>query len=391
MQKRGRPSGSEGPLVVSRWNATVVGVMAGLIWATAGCGGLSNPDFTTGQVTGRLTGTVQPGAFAYALGAPETKTAIAADGTYTVSGVPVGSAQIVLFNGVDRADKQPVEVKPASRAYAPDRAVTDLALARTVFVAARCTGGVSGANTVYEVEGAALATDPTGDVATLYPLPPGQFKVYAALAGFYPNSIDVDLSASASAQIEFDMDVNDDTPGQQGCLANNSCTGGLYCAPDDGRCYVCIADGNCAANQKCLNHVCTDNTLRAICATCTTASWCSAGPGATQTSQCIPETAPATGSVCSYGCGTSADCPSGYACTGGACVTTSGCAARSQEFGKTCLGSTAATDCAALADPVCKGSGSGGSGSGYCTSRCTTSADCPANYTCDAEDLVCEH
>jgi hypothetical protein len=368
--------------------------------ALAGCGGLSNPDFTTGEVTGRVTGAVQTGAFAYVLGSPETRVPIAADGSYTLHGVPVGdgTARIVLYDGGTHADTHDVQVKPAARSYAADRDVGTLALARTVFVAARCMGGISGAKTTYGVEGAALGGDAIGDTAILYPLPPGKFRIYAALPGLYVDPIDVDVTTDASVQIEFDMDLDEDDD-QRGC-GSNACLPGLYCDADNGQCYQCVTDDQCGSGQHCINYACTTDTWRAVCASCDSASQCSPG-SSQQAALCIPAPGGAGGNVCSHACATSADCPSGYACQstadGMACVPpqSASCAALTQAFGKACFTMTSATtpaaDCAPLDTPTCKRSSGGGSTAGYCTSRCSATADCPTGFECDLDDHICEH
>ncbi len=352
----------------------------------AGCGGLDSPDLNTGQVSGRLTGDFKKGAaFAYAFGAPETKVLVGDDGSYTLSHVPVasngnvGKAQVVLFDGDTRADIQLADVKPASRTQADDRDSGTLRRARSVVTAARCSGGASAAKTTYSVDGAALKDDAKGDVATLFPLPPGVFKVRAKLSGFHDKVQDVDLNLDADAQIEMELEL-DEGDDHRGCIANG-CTDGRECDDHDGQCYGCTVDAQCAAGQKCDNRVCvaTSGPLPA-CASCTADLNCDAP--VTFTGKCVLDSFGA-GNVCSHTCGADTDCPSGFACNGGVCAPPAGCSAYFQAFGSVCF---QPSQCA-LADAACFGAS--GSTAGYCTSRCTSKSDCPESlgYICSSGNL----
>jgi hypothetical protein len=364
-------------------------VLASVGWALlAGCGGLDAPDLNTGQVSGRLTGAFRSGAaFAYALGAPQTKAAIATDGSYTLNGVPVGAARIVLFDGIDRADAVSVEVKPATRSRADDRDAAALAPARTIVAAVRC-GGASGARATYAVDGAALSSDARGYVAQLFPLAPGTYTVRASLPGFHGQAVHVDLTDSELAQVELAMDI-DEGDSHRGCLSSG-CSGGLTCSGDDGQCYACASDPDCGPNAKCDDHVCVaDGTERPVCASCTSSAMCSAGPAgaASQPGMCI-QAQSGGGNVCSHACALDTDCPSGFGCVatnaGMACVAGGGCAALLQEFGTACF---KPEDCH-LADPQCLGAAAG---PGYCSSRCEADADCPGalGFHCDATSRAC--
>ena len=370
--------------IMSRLGAVLVAAAI-----VAGCGGLDSPDLNTGQVSGRLTGDFKKGvAYAYALGAPGTKVPIADDGSYTLSRVPVasngnvpsGKAQVVLFDGDARADIQIADVKPASHTQADPRDASSLAHARTVITAARCTGGASGSNTVYTVDGAALKDDAKGDVAKLFPLPPGAFKVRAKLSGFKEKVQDVDLSADADQQIEMDLEIDDEDE-HRGCIANG-CTGGRECDDHDGYCYACTLDAQCAAGQKCDYHVCLlESGLRPACASCTADQDCKA-PSSSSLGKCVVD-ASGAGNVCTNTCAANADCPSGFACVAGVCAPPAGCSAYFQVFGSVCL---QPSQCA-LADAGCFGAS--GSAAGYCTSRCGSNDDCPGalGFSCKSTSI----
>ena len=360
-----------------------------LAFTLAGCGGISTPNLAQGDVEGRLTGTFVAGAaYAYALGSPGTKTLLAADGSYTLEGVPVGAVQVVLFDGASRADTVPVEVRGAEIAHAADVDASALATARTVFAAVRCDGGSSGANASYSVDGAALSDGTTGEVATLFPLPPGLFTVRASLAGFSGGPEEVDLTQETSAQIEFGLGVNDGDGNRRGCLSN-SCSAGLYCG-GDGRCYACTSDDQCGTGAQCIDHLCAAPSLRSSCAPCTTSADCSAGP-AGQAPMCV--SAPPDVNVCSHACSSDQDCAAGFTCAslsgGSACVAVQGCSALFQAFHSPCFSDASCAQAGLSCWPAQRNPDA----IGFCTAPCTTDADCPAQlgYTCNASAQVCWH
>jgi hypothetical protein len=276
-------------------------------------------------------------------------------------------------------------VKPASRTQADDRDSGTLAHARSVVAAARCSGGASGSKTVYSVDGAALKDDAKGDVATLFPLPPGVFKVRAKLSGFHDKVQDVDLNPDADAQIEMELEL-DEGDEHRGCITNG-CTDGRECDDHDGQCYGCTVDAQCAAlgaGFKCDNRVCVaTNGLLPACASCTTDANCDVS-GSNSPGACVLD-AFGAGKVCSNTCGADTDCPSGFACNlaSGICAPPAGCSAYFQAFGSVCF---QPSQCA-LADAACFGAS--GSTAGYCTSRCSKSSDCPESlgYSCNSGSL----
>jgi hypothetical protein len=346
----------------------------------AGCGGLDSPDLSTGQVSGRLTGNFSKGvAFAYALGAPETKVLIGDDGSYTLDGVPVtssGKAQVVLFDGDVRADIEVADVKPASRTRAGDRDSGTLATARSVVTAARCSGGASAANTVYSVDGAALRDEAKGDVARLFPLPPGVFKVRAKLSGFKEKVLDVDVTNDADVELEMDLELDEEDE-HRGCITNG-CTDGRECDDNDGQCYGCTVNEQCAVGQKCDNHVCvSDSGPRPACASCAADADCNA-PSSTLEGKCVLDVSGA-GNACTNTCLASTDCPSGFACNAGICAPPAGCSTYFQTFGSVCFQDA---QCGNLSGAKCLGAS--GSTPGFCTSSCSSSQPCPESlgYTC---------
>lgn len=385
----GRDAGCAGPKGVSPRTAGLFAVLVALL--VAGCGGIASPDLATGQVSGRLVG-VTPGAsaYVYALGKPETKVLVAEDGSYTVNGVPVGSSQLVAFDGETRADYIAAEVKPASRTKADDRDVSTLRPARRVAASVACSYGISADGVSYDVEGVALRSEGHGAQAVLFPVPPGVFTVRARAAGMRTVEESVDLSSATTGDFEVEMEMEvDDDDSHKGCLSS-SCGGDLRC-DSDGHCYACTNDAQCGAGFTCHDHECESSggSSATVCTACSGDSQCASGPlGSSQPGRCLPDTL-----TCSHGCATNLDCPSGFACqdlggsVGRACVPPTTCGALFAVFGTSC---TANEDCLPIVDPKCVGRGDPGA---YCSSRCAVNTDCPTTalgtYTCDPVLRVC--
>ena len=82
----------------------------------AGCGGVSTPDLSAGEVSGRIVVADAARAQVYVVGAPERGGAVAADGSYALSGVPAGAAvPLFFYDGGDRAGVAAVRVEGARR------------------------------------------------------------------------------------------------------------------------------------------------------------------------------------------------------------------------------------------------------------------------------------
>jgi hypothetical protein len=367
MTSRGRHDGVQGhPGVSTRTALALAALLA------AACGGIDQPDLGTGQISGKLSN-AQAGAYVYAFGAPQTKALVAADGSYTLKDVPLGTTQVVAYDGQSRAELVPVEVRPAS-ATRLDHDASQMPLARTLTAVPRCSGNQSRQGARYTVQGTEFQDLAEGEVARLYPLPPGSFTLVTKLAGFKDSTVQVDVTPAADQSVDVALDTDTSDAQHQGCNSSG-CAGGLTC---DGKSGDCTGDG------------------RSACLSCDASSQCASstnGAGTRFDGACIAATGGA-GNVCSHGCAADTDCPSGFACANAVCVAAAGCEGVLGAFGRSCQGKD---DCAALADGTCvlpasRGGGSG-SGTGYCTSRCATNADCPAQlgFTCDGTTSLCVH
>jgi hypothetical protein len=215
----------------------------------AACGGLVNPDLTTGEVTGTLAN-AQPLAYAYVLGAPATKAAVV-NGTFRLQNVPVGNVQVVLYDGgpmgVGKAEALEVQVKGASRVAAPARDASDMPLAGSIVPVPRCGGGGSGTGVHFTVDGTDLEDVVLDAGKALYPLAAGQYKLHGSLAGYVSASQDVKVEPGGEVPEELELEV-DDNAQLKGCLAAGGCDAGLTCQ-SNGRCEECTASGSCSTTE----------------------------------------------------------------------------------------------------------------------------------------------
>ncbi|HEX7623985.1 MAG TPA: hypothetical protein VF400_10480, partial [Anaeromyxobacteraceae bacterium] len=168
------------------------------------CGGIVDPDLTTGEVSGALTN-AQPGAYAYVLGAPATKAPVV-NGAFRLQHAPVGNVQVVIYDGASKAEALAVQVKPASRA-ALSRDAADMPLAGSIVPVPRCGGGGSGVGVHFTVEGTDLQDVVLDAGKPLYPLPAGQYSLRGTLAGYVSAAKDVKVEAGAEAPEELALDV----------------------------------------------------------------------------------------------------------------------------------------------------------------------------------------
>ncbi len=342
---------------------------AALVAALSACGGLETPDLSRGAVAGRIDGAL-PGAYAYVYGAPQLRAALAADGTFEIDGVPVGSASVVLYDGSNHAEMVAVEVQGATRAWI-DRTAAAMPLAGSIVAAARPQGGTIGMGASYTVDGTVLAgvmATSTALSVELWPLPGGSFVVWAALPGFL--SVATPVTALGGATVAAEADLNIDPPDPEHGCVNKTCRAPLLCELADGWCYECLQDQDCLGiGETCVAHACVaapSAGARQICDPC-------AGPSDCASGSCFG--GDPAGPYCSQTCTTDIDCPAGFACSNYACVAPLGCAALTATFGAPCLDNGGCDD--ALWAGVCVGVGAPGT-TGYCSAGCLVAADCSA-------------
>lgn len=307
-----------------------------------GCaGGLENPDLTTGAVAGRVANAAAADGYVYVLGAPQITAPIAADGSYALSGIPVGAQELVVVAGyegggvsVRKAGRAPVAIRPGMRERLSQDAAS-LPAAGRVVAAVRPPPGAVAQGATFSV----LLTNQR-DVAgsaggkVLGDLPAGTWQVTARLPGYRePAPVAAAVPVGAGIQVEIELEV-EEADAQRGCLATG-CDNGLHCSSADGRCYPCVDLSHCNGDDLAcdpVSHTCVEGIDLAgeLCEAADSAQKC---PGIWVQTQ----TSPPLG-YCSRACpgGTDAECPAGWRCGGGVCQVLQDCAATRGAFGSPC-------------------------------------------------------
>ena len=363
--------------------------------ALAACGGLESPDLGAGTVAGRVTHAL-PGAYVYPFGSAGLRAAVAADGSFSIAGVPVETTSIVVIDGeaadrTRRAQMIPVHVLGAERADVGSVDASAMPLAAIVVAAAQPGGGSAPASPVFSIAG----TEREGVVAAvetvaLGPIPAGSFELVTSMKGFAESrqTVDVQPGVTVSLTVRIEPDLASDRPG---CASAGCRSAALRCG-GDGRCHECVVDADCVARYA-SGYQCDPELLLCkatatamlaggVCDACTDASQCYG-----YDALCVPFGTSGSG-YCSRSCSTAGGCPAGFDCVGSVCVAPDGCAAYFERFGDACLGDSAC----ALNGRRCRGAVvSSAPAAGFCTAPCATSADCiaPGYPSCDAVAKVC--
>jgi hypothetical protein len=367
----------------------------------AACGGLEKPDLESATVTGRIVaartdGVLSappcaqpalscPAAYAYPLGRPDLKVDVASDGSFELEGVPVSTTAIVLFDGVGRAELAPLAVQGAmvnklddryGENAAPPSGAAKMPLASVLVAGVKidCGANVRGPQfALRETDHLRETPPPSGAAAAIWPVPKGSYDLSAVMSGFKEGLAHVAVpdGATVTADVQMDVDTGDVEPG---CSATGGCQNpSLSCDTSDGYCYECWEDHGCTAPYQCNleTHTCVQPSGSGhACAACTTDLDCGGG-----TNKCLTG-GMGMGYCTRQPCSGNGDCPSGFACNNQICTVPVGssCTAYTETFGAPCVEDE--TCRSALADGHCR---SDSSYSGYCTSRCSTDADCPAS------------
>jgi hypothetical protein len=343
------------------------------------CGGLETPVSSVGFVTGRILD-AGPGAYAYPLALPDQKVMLAADGSFRIDDVPVGSTAIVLWDGVQRAELAIAEVRPGGELALADRygsssvvpELQKMPLAGAVLAAVTPEGGAiaSGPSYSFRLTDHVAVVPSSGGVTTVYPLPGGTFDLSALLPGFREGVAPVVVlsGATVAAQVALPIDLGAAAPG---CGSAPGCENGLVCDQADGRCYMCTAaDSSACANDEVCDAVaglCKASGAgnADVCSSCGADADCSRGA-------CVIATGATTG-YCSLGCAATGDCPAGFYCgaTSKRCKAPEGCDAWLRTMGATCLSYERCED--ELYGGRCEHPYGE---AGYCTAPCRSNTDC---------------
>lgn len=353
-----------------------------LLLLAASCGGFTSPNLGAGSISGRIEG-VGTGGQVYVLGQPRLASALAADGSFTIEGVPVGDQKVVVDDGSGRAGLYGVTVGGASvsrlqlDAKALPRAgriLLKIGLAGAALATeARCT-----------VEGTVFDGIKAGERATalLGPLPPARFSVHVWVVGFEEKVVAVDVPEGGDKAVDVELPITSKPGAPPGC-SSTGCAAGLVCDSTDGHCYACVSDADCGSGGACVEHGCVaHNGLGGTCAACRDGADCRPGW------RCEKSDAAAALGYCAAGCLRNEDCPAGFSCSDSRCVVKQSCLDTYATFGAACLDDGA---CGALAGGTCLKDANDAAAPGYCTARCHGSDACPTalGFHCDSALELC--
>ncbi|HET9551975.1 MAG TPA: carboxypeptidase-like regulatory domain-containing protein [Anaeromyxobacteraceae bacterium] len=368
-------------------------ILPALALALAGCGGLSTPDLTHGNVAGRIVG-ASPGASVYPLGRPDLEVQAAADGSFELEALPTGAVTLVLFDGGLRAEQTTVAVAGATRTsivrygeLAPVAEARKMALGALVVVTALPQGGgapVSVGLSVKQTDRAGTA-GPDGAIA-FPPLPAGTFELSASQAGYQPTLQAFTVLPGQSLGLDLKLPVDPSEP-KVGCAASGGqCRNGLKCDPADGLCYQCVVDDDCTgssgggacdqASRFC--SVAASATTGTVCSVCTSDAQCDAAGSFGYCEKPGGATATTPG-FCTW-TAAAPSWPAGFQqkSDGGVVrwVPPKGCATYFEEFGEPCFDDHTCSEADGIGGGFCLGAVQGSGKAGYCTAACTADADC---------------
>jgi hypothetical protein len=326
---------------------------------TVSCGGLDNAPFRAGTVHGQLSESDPSVAYVSVIGAPDVRSGMEPDGSFTLEQVPAGATELFIIAAANRALRQPLVVQGGQSI-----SVGLLVPIEASFLSVRVRAPdhqrvVSGQ---VSVAGTPVRDQPLDDSGRLKigPLPDGCYTLSISVPGFP----DLDSETCVSAGEEKEVKVTLPTPAS-GC-SETGCSDDFLCT-QAGRCVECLEDSHCGPGLSCNNSRCEGGPL---CTPCDGDWKCRAGA----TCQELPE----GGKGCVAGCATSGKCKDGFTCTNSRCLPDasqySGCGAY-RSVGAPCTGDELCTGLG-LANGVCL--------DGICTFRCTTNDECPDDYACAA-------
>ncbi|WP_407741900.1 carboxypeptidase regulatory-like domain-containing protein [Hyalangium sp.] len=325
---------------------------------TAGCGDLENAPFLVGTVHGQLTESDPSVAYVSVFDSPDVRGPVAADGSFTLEGVPAGKAELFIIASSSKALRQPVVVQ-GGQSVTVGLLTPKEASFLSVRVKAPDHQDIDGATV--SVVGTPLQQLPLEEMERLNigPLPDGCYTLGVSISGFPDVTAETCVSAGEQKEVRVNL------PEPQGGCSVTGCEDDFRCA-QDGRCVECLEDSQCGLGLTCRGFQCEDGPL---CTPCDGDWKCHAG----STCQPLPE----GGSACVVKCSQSTNCDDGFTCQSGLCLPDtaqfSGCGGY-RGVGMSCDGDQHCRDLG-LVNGLCL--------EGLCTFRCTTKAQCPAHYSCE--------
>jgi hypothetical protein len=213
-----------------------------------GCGGLVNEPFRVGTVHGQLTESDPRVALVSVLGAPDLRSDVAPDGTFTLERVPAGEAELFIVASASRAARVLLTV-PSGQSLDLGEVIPKEASFLELGVIAPAHQQVDEAQvTVAGTPLRQLPLDEKGD-RLVGPMPDGCYTLEISLPGFPEVSSETCVSAGESKRVKVNLPAPDSRNGERGC-AVTGCTEGFLCM-SDGRCVECIDDDQCAPGLTC--------------------------------------------------------------------------------------------------------------------------------------------
>lgn len=331
---------------------------AGLVLGVLACGELENAPFRIGTVHGRLTESDAAVALVSVLGAPELRSSVAADGSFTLERVPAGQAELFIVASESKTLRvslivqggQSVSVGPLAPQAASFLSVRVRAPAHEPVDQAQVTL----VGTPLEP----LRPDGNGRLR-LGPLPDGCYTLRIAVPGFSEVATETCVSAGETEEVKVML-----PPPSNGC-AMTGCSDGFLCT-QDGRCVECLEDTHCGPGLSCRGMRCEGASPQ--CTACEGNWQCGAGASCQEFGD--------GSQACVAVCSNPSACADGFTCQAGQCLPDAaqfnGCPAYAQ-LGAACA-NQAQCRSAGLINGLCV--------EGHCTIPCNASRDCPEPFSC---------
>lgn len=348
----------------------------------AACGdGFSNEPFQTGAVEGHFDGEIGGATEVFVFGSPELRAQVAADGSYRLENVPVGSFELLAIDPAGRATRFPIEIRPGAITRPESRPLPPAGLTR---VAIDSVGYANMAGARVSIEGTHLETiAQEGGTASLGPLPGGCYTMRVERAGHRPERASSCRSQIEELQVAVTLMIDEEAEAP-GC-AVSGCSHSLTCDEETGRCFACRGDADCAMGLSCVEGLCEipAGAPAPGCAACETDVQCGLGARCDIFSP-LGEIA---SRYCSFptGCTVNADCPFGTRCEDGLCREDD------RKFAQCGASSSLGASCPSATSSECRDHGllTGVCSGMVCTMECDgVNAICPAGWSC--RDSLCE-
>jgi hypothetical protein len=348
-------------------HALHIAMVAGLVLGSLGCGELQNAPFRIGTVKGQLTQSDASVALVAVLGAPQVRSSVAPDGSFTLEQVPAGRAELFIVASASKTLRVPVLV-PGGQSVSVGPLEPKEASFLVVRLKAPAHESVSQAQvTLVGTPLEPLQPDMAGRVS-MGPLPEGCYTLSIVLSGFPVVTSEVCVSAGALADVKVNL-----PPPDSGC-AVTGCSDDFLCVTD-GRCVECLEDAQCGTGLSCRGMRCEGEGP--VCSSCEGDWQCRANASCQE----LPDGT----SACVESCANLNTCGNGFTCQADRCLPDTaqfnGCQAY-RMVGATC-DSQARCQSAGLINGLCV--------SGRCTIPCDSGRECPEFFSCEtlAEGRVC--